>query len=701
MKKSTPLILSLLLYGSSLFGQNFWQQTNGPLGGWVYCYSINAQGDIFAGTLGNGIFRSTNNGESWEASTIPSAIIRSLTINKPQHIFAGGDRGMYRSTDNGASWIFLNNTATWEISYLTVDTAGNLFAAFVEDTLTFVSRSSDEGTSWTALLIFEQPAVYAIRGIAFNTSQHIFVATNVGIFRSVNEGANWNHIFSGDCLSLYITRDDSLFTYSYPQGLSRSGDNGNTWDVKKTGLSVLDNGSYMVAMIEDQNSSLFAGTQEYGVYRSTNKGDNWNKTWSTSLNPFVSALALTAQNDIFVGTYDGVILSTDNGNSWENKNTGLIATNVNASAANPQGDIIAASNIGNIFRTTNQGDTWEKIRSCLGNFTVYSIAINAQGHIFVASMGEGVLRSTDNGASWSILKNGIADKYVSSIFVNDDQTLLIGKWSDTTSIYRSEDNGEHWQPVKTGLPNESISVVSFSGNDRGFVFAGARYGGVYRSSDRGLTWTHTALTTPYILEITTNKKGQVFASAAEGVFRSTDDGDTWQLFSIGSSDNLILSLTVNDSNHVFAGTACCGVYRSTDDGETWAALENGLDRPGVYSLVIDPKGVLYAGTTGGMYKSVRSTLSVESAGDIFTNLSIHPHPITDRTTITFKLPRTEHIILKVFDMLGNEIAALATEVYSSGEHSIEWDTGDLPTGFYYCTIQTPSILDRKLLLKIR
>lgn len=58
-------ILMFLLVPLSLCAQNFWEQTNGPVGGTVTALATNSNGDLFAGTDGGGVFRSTDNGNSW------------------------------------------------------------------------------------------------------------------------------------------------------------------------------------------------------------------------------------------------------------------------------------------------------------------------------------------------------------------------------------------------------------------------------------------------------------------------------------------------------------------------------------------------------------------------------------------------------------------------------------------------------------
>src|SRR5215211_2614555 len=83
-------------------GQNFWAQTNGPQGGDGIALATNASSHVFVGTQGGGVFRSTDNGESWTGlhNGLTDTNVRALAINKAGHIFAGTwSGGVFRSTD--------------------------------------------------------------------------------------------------------------------------------------------------------------------------------------------------------------------------------------------------------------------------------------------------------------------------------------------------------------------------------------------------------------------------------------------------------------------------------------------------------------------------------------------------------------------------------------------------------------------------
>lgn len=79
----------------------------------------------------------------------------------------------------------------------------------------------------------------------------------------------------------------------------------------------------------------------------------------------------------------------------------------------------------------------------------------------------------------------------------------------------------------------------------------------------------------------------------------------------------------------------------------------------------------------------------------------YPNPFNPSTTIQFILPRSEFVILRVFNVLGEEIATLAAETFSAGTHKVEWNPQGLPSGVYFYRIQADTFMDSKKLLLLR
>ena len=73
----------------------------------------------------------------------------------------------------------------------------------------------------------------------------------------------------------------------------------------------------------------------------------------------------------------------------------------------------------------------------------------------------------------------------------------------------------------------------------------------------------------------------------------------------------------------------------------------------------------------------------------------------NKATISFNLPSREYVTLKVFDVLGNEVANLLSKEFSAGSYTIKWNAVDMPSGVYFYRLQAGSFSQTKKLLLLR
>ncbi len=77
----------------------------------------------------------------------------------------------------------------------------------------------------------------------------------------------------------------------------------------------------------------------------------------------------------------------------------------------------------------------------------------------------------------------------------------------------------------------------------------------------------------------------------------------------------------------------------------------------------------------------------------------YPNPFNPSTLISYQLPASTLVVLKVFDVIGREIETLVNEHQNAGNHSVKFDASNLPSGVYFYRIETGKYRDtRKLLL---
>lgn len=77
----------------------------------------------------------------------------------------------------------------------------------------------------------------------------------------------------------------------------------------------------------------------------------------------------------------------------------------------------------------------------------------------------------------------------------------------------------------------------------------------------------------------------------------------------------------------------------------------------------------------------------------------YPNPFNGSTTIQFDLTRPSKVVLKIFNVLGQEVGELVNERIPAGSHRISWTATNLPSGIYLCRMETEGFSQvRKLLL---
>jgi hypothetical protein len=148
-----------------------------------------------------------------------------------------------------------------------------------------------------------------------------------------------------------------------------------------------------------------------------------------------------------------------------------------------------------------------------------------------------------------------------------------------------------------------------------------RLGGIYQSRDGGSSWTQRTGNLPAqsIRSLLVDPQGNLLAATNKGIFRSQDDGATWQAVNTGIRNKNIYFLTQADKDYLLAGGAAGGVYCSGDGGGTWQLLpgmlkvinhivvDYRLPNTGIYNLCtfrdINQILWLYLATGAGIFRS--------------------------------------------------------------------------------------------------
>jgi len=397
---------------------------------------------------------------------------------------------------------------------------------------------------------------------------------------------------------------------------------------------------------------------------------------------------------------------------------------------NISGIIIFLSIFINCLFTANKcNGQWIQVSGGMGNITIYSIAISGN-NIFAGTYDFGVRLTTNNGINWT--QTSLNTGYVTALSICGNNTLA---GTIANGVYLSSNNGTNW--ILTSLNNKIIRAFALS---EGYVFAGAN-DGVHFSPDSGYYWIRTSLNVPDVYSLAV-KDNKIFAGTYQhgihfstnyganwiqteinnkyvrsiavcgnnifaglyyhGVYLSTNDGINWIQTSL--NDKSVLSLTVKDSN-IFAGTIQNGVYLSTDNGQTWIQKNQGFGNMSV-STLITTNTYIFAGTWD--YSVWRRNLDeiisgiTKKPGYIPLSYSLEqnfPNPFNSRTTIVFQCPESGNVSLKIYDILGKEIAVLVNENLTPGKYEVIFNAGNLSSGIYFYKMAAKNFnLTKKMIL---
>ncbi len=79
----------------------------------------------------------------------------------------------------------------------------------------------------------------------------------------------------------------------------------------------------------------------------------------------------------------------------------------------------------------------------------------------------------------------------------------------------------------------------------------------------------------------------------------------------------------------------------------------------------------------------------------------YPNPFNPSTRIRYEIPYTAVVLIKVYDILGNEIEILVNEEKPAGQYEVNWRTADLPSGIYFCELRAGSYIDTKKMILMK
>lgn len=685
---------------------------------------------------GGGVYKSTNGGINWQMIGLQLTVSVGRIIVDPAnplriYVAAVGsyfgpnpDRGVYKSENGGMNWsriLFLNDS-TGAID-LAIDPANtsNVYAAMWQRTRypnggalyglwSGIYKSVNGGANWTALgsangLPNSASTNVGRIGISISkSSPNILYAlftngsTYSGFFKTTNAGLNWTDADPGNQL------ETGFSTFSWYFGQVRvHPTNPNT-------VYVLD----------------------YSVMKTINGGNSWSDILPFNVHVDNHALAFKPGNPetIILGNDGGIYNSTNGGTAFtfieelpvtQFYEIGIDKTNSQRLYGGTQDNGTNRTITGNL-------NDWEGI---YGGDGFYVIVDPTNPNVIYAESQNGALgKSTNGGQSFNSATSGISSsekKNWSTPVVmdpNNNNILYYG----TNKVYRTTNAAASWTAVSPDLTNGnqprlgSVTTIAVAPSNSNVIIAGTDDANVWISANYGTNWTKVSSSLPYrwvtrvafdysndnIAYVTYN--GLKWKDPQPHVFKTTNKGQNWIDISGNLPDAPVNAFAVDPqrSNVLLVGSDV-GCYYSTNTGQSWQFLGSGLPMVSVYDMKIHPtEYYLVIGTHGrsmykiDMNKIVNINNEQEFTAESYTLKQNYPNPFNPSTKIDYSISKQEFISLKIYDVLGNEIAVLVNERKSAGNHSVNFNGYGYPSGIYFYSIEMNGVKkDTKRMILLR
>jgi photosystem II stability/assembly factor-like uncharacterized protein len=693
------------------------------MGGIIGGMDINSNGDIYAGVYPfmmayTGLYKSTDNGDTWNRveTQFEDFEVFSVHITTEDHIWVGTDyQGkLYCSTDNGQTWENkANGYYAFECWAIGESKDGVLFAGDANSGQLY--RSTNNGENW------EFSANIAPLAFAVDSNNVVYAGSFNGLYSSTDNGVTWtqNNFYSGYAVStVLIDTSNGIYcgtgyTYLNGDGLFYSGDGGQSW--RQFGFA----GKEVLALAFDSEWNLFAGTKEDGLFKTTDLGQSWTQYQNGIYKKEVFKLVINKQDDIFIGSEGGgtgwylyggggVFRSTNGGELFEQ--VGLPISLVKNIVFSGDSLIITSTPSG-VQKYNRFTKKWNNI----GLHNVEAVAITPSKYLYAATRDDGLYKSKDLGENWFVTNLTVDTLMpVYNVLAVNDDTLFVATGADMY-LRKSANGGQDWNilPVRTGewekglffKINALLAIGVSSGST--VLYKSLDYGESFESLYSGFT-TFDLNNPIYALS-----NGYAFLSSHGsglfGVIRSQDSGLNWE--QVLFNDNIVPTIFSREDGLVITGTYVSSisdtneVLISTNFGNTWTDIV----QPTMWGIYItdvnqDAQGNLFFGTSGeGLYEiEIITGVEDQSAKIFHFNLfQNYPNPFNPKTSIQYTVSGRQFISLKVYDLLGSEVATLVNEEKQSGNYEIEFDASSLTSGIYFYQLKAGEYIQTKKMILLK
>ena len=726
-------LLAALLFINVIPGNAQWVQASGPEGGSVNSILVAGGDTVFIGMDYGGIYRSTNCGESWESVVVTDTLIYAGAVKEiirlpDGTLIAAGTYDVHRSTDNGSTWNPSGSGLPSSFSPCALAHHAGTGTVFVssKSATDNVYRSTDGGISWspanTGLPVGETLDL----GVDTLNNKVYAACGSSKIYLSTNNGDSWSQVSTGlpatRFTDVLVDEDGTVFAgaENWGAGIFRSTDCGASWTNVGTSLlmgtfqGITKQGSSLVAVFHNSICPVDTCALNF-IYCSEDEGDSWAEIGQVF---YGRARAIAAKDSILLlGTNLGMMrlqrgpqLITP-GHPLDNSgqkfplpcapiaeylisDAGLRARLV-TSLEGTNGLLLAGLGAGSLGVSSDTGESWDVILAPT-YFGARDASSTQDGSIVVGDVDDpsrqtGVFFLPTGGQALQQLLPG--SMYNSSYAHTEvNQTLQINAVHGSGFLggfLLSSDGGWNFVQVNMGHPDPSRVNSMIFETVRQVLFAADDVNGIWYLTAQ-LVWA-VLNSTPSFKIISDPVIGDLYSLIvvlSEYIIQKLPTG--------GGPPEIIPRSPVSISGrHLF--TYACGALFLVDQNNvlwrygllsasapTWTNISDGLPGAEILSMTAH-NDRLFVGTQGYGIWSLDLTTNVDEEAGNPTEYQLsqnYPNPFNPETKIEYQIPTISHVTLKVFDLLGREVATLVDEIKPAGTYQMRFNAFGLSSGIY-------------------
>ncbi|BDQ01495.1 T9SS type A sorting domain-containing protein [Ignavibacterium sp.] len=492
------------------------------------------------------------------------------------------------------------------------------------------------------------------------------------------------------------------------------------WQLKQSGSSL----GGPIDVEKNNTNNVYYGSGNK-IYRSTDRGETFTQM-GTNIPGASSVKSVTLKDDapgtmvvaVESSPNDKIYKTTDYGQTWILTNDeGQMSYFGIPVTQDPSHPDTLFTMIGVNFKiSTDFGSTWTTIASNFGPISApCDIEVFPDTNIIlIGDNGTGIFRSTNYGLNWSQVHSTSGEIPTIAVDFTNPGIAWATKWGGGGGFLKSTDYGQTWaaQPTFAGINMWGVHTNPNDGNE---VFAGCySCGSTWRTKNGGSTWLQIPITSSHYQVYITDSMS-VYAAQSSGLYKLTSpffipvelESFIAQVVENKVVLEWITSTELNNSgfeiqysvdNKTFDYIAFVPGFGTTTEKHSYSYTVENLGK-GVHYFRL--KQIDYDGT-----ETLTNSVEVNINNNLIKDFALeqnYPNPFNPSTKISWHSPVGSWQTLKVYDMLGNEVATLVNEYKDAGSYQVTFDSEkyNLPSGVYIYKLQAGNFVSTKKLSLIK